>query len=123
LFCSYTGICVYRYHNIGKIKITIDGVANSAFSQGLRNVGFIAWLSVCHARAAYGRTIHDTQVFFKDKFAWVIDLHTSEDNFAHGNDQKIINTQSDVVILEIKKVATTDNVKTHIQVVLDVAGT
>lgn len=83
------------------------------FHRVSRNVGFIAWLSVMREQHMAEQYMTH-RYFFKDKFAWVIDLHTSEDNFAHGNDQKIINTQSDVVILEIKKMATTDNVKTHI---------
>ena len=108
----------YLYPNIEGVKVTIEGVPNSVYSQGIPK-------SRLHEEAGrlFGR-YHNCeksvpiQDFYKDQFACVVDLRTYEDSNVFGVGRKLVNTQSGV-LLEIKKLATTANVLCKIFVVSD----
>ncbi|CAB4014919.1 Hypothetical predicted protein [Paramuricea clavata] len=85
----------YIYPNIDKVNLTIEGVPNAVFSQGLPK----------------------NSKFFSNGFALVIDLRSTQDDTTGGG-KKIVNTQSGV-LLEIKKRATTADVQCNIFVVSD----
>ena len=95
----------YVYPNIDEVKITVEGVPNSIFSQDLPKSRFFE-----EARRIFCPTdeFMSIQKFFKDGFTLVVDLRSNEDDVT-GNGKKIVNTQSGV-LLEIKKKATTENV-------------
>ena len=108
----------YIYPNIEGVKLTIEGVPNSVYSQGIPK-------SRLHEEAGrlFGR-YHNCEKtvpireFYKDQFACVIDLRTYEDSYAVGIGKRLVNTQSGV-LLEIKKLATTANVMCKIFVISD----
>ena len=108
----------YLYPNIQEVKVTIEGVPNSVYSQGIPK-------SRLHEEAGrlFGR-YHNCEKsvpirdFYKDQFACVVDLRTYENSNVFGVGRKLVNTQSGV-LLEIKKLATTANVLCKIFVVSD----
>ena len=111
----------YVYPNIENVKITIEGVPNSVFSQGFPKDRFFEeakrfFCPTCEKiNADENMTI---QNFYKDAFALVIDLRSNEDDNVTGNGKKIVNTQNGV-LLEITKKATTEDVKCNIFTVSD----
>ena len=104
----------YVYPNIDEVKITIEGVPSSIFSQDLPKSRFFE-----EARRFFCPTdeFMSIQKFFKDGFTLVVDLRSNEDDVT-GNGKEIVNTQSGV-LLEIKKKATTENVVCNLSVVSD----
>ena len=108
----------YVYPNIEGVKVTIEGVPNSVYSQGIPK-------SRLHEEAGrlFGR-YHNCEKtvpirsFYKDQFACVVDLRTYEDSYAVGIGKRLVNTQSGV-LLEIKKAVTTANVMCKIFVISD----
>jgi hypothetical protein len=104
----------YVYPNIDEVKITIEGVPSSIFSQDLPKSRFFE-----EARRFFCPTdeFMSIQKFFKDGFTLVVDLRSNEDDVT-GNGKEIVNTQSGV-LLEIKKQATTENVVCNLSVVSD----
>jgi hypothetical protein len=98
----------YVYPNIEKVRVTVEGVSSAVYSQGITKTRLYE-----EARRLFGtgEIIHQTLTnFFKNKkFALVIDLRTVNDVSTFGNDAKIQNTQSGILV-EITKKATTANV-------------
>ena len=107
----------YVYPNIESIKVTIKGIPNSVYSQGIPKSRLFE---------EAGRVFrHDSkdqfmsiQKFYKNHFALVVDLRTINDSFTSGGGKKLVNTQSGL-LLEIKKKATTVNVMCKIFVLSD----
>ena len=93
----------YLFPNIESVKVTINRVPNAVYSQGIPKNRFCS--------EDYDRFITIRE--FYNKFTLVIDLRAIEDNSRHGAGNKVINTQSGV-LLEITKLATTANVKCRI---------
>ena len=107
--------CIYP--NIEKVRVTIEGVPNAVYSQGIPKTRLYE-----EARRLFGtdEISHQTLTgFFKDKkFALVIDLRTTNDANTYGNGAKIQNTQSGILV-EITKKATTANVVRYMFVLSD----
>ena len=107
----------YVYPNIEKVRITVEGVPNAVYSQGIPKTRLYE-----EARRLFGtgEISHQTLTnFFKNrKFALVIDLRTVNDVSTFGNGAKIQNTQSGILV-EITKKATTANVVCHMFVLSD----
>ena len=105
----------YVYPNIEGVKVTIERVPNSVYSQGIPK-------SRLHEEAGrlFGR-YHNCEKtvpirdFYKYQFACVVDLRTYEKN---GIGKRLVNTQSGV-LLENKKAATTANVMCKIFIISD----
>jgi hypothetical protein len=107
----------YVYPNIEKVRVTVEGVPNAVYSQGIPKTRLYE-----EARRLFGtgEISHQTLTnFFKDKkFALVIDLRTANVVSTFGNGAKIQNTQSGILV-EITKKATTANVVCHMFVLSD----
>ena len=107
----------YIYPNIEKVRVTIEGVPNAVYSQGIPKTRPYE-----EARRLFGtdEISHQTLTgFFKDKkFALVIDLRTVNDANTYGNSAKIQNTQSGILV-EITKKATTANIVCYLFVLSD----
>jgi hypothetical protein len=107
----------YIYPNIEKVRVTIEGVPNAVYSQGIPKTRLYE-----EARRLFGtdEISHQTLTgFFKDKkFALVIDLRTASDANTYGNGAKIQNTQSGILV-EITKKATTADVVCYLFVLSD----
>ena len=99
----------YIYPNIEKVRVTIEGVPNAVYSQGIPKTRLYE-----EARRLFGtdEISHQTLTgFFKDKkFALVIDLRTASDANTYGNGAKIQNTQSGILVEITKKATTADAV-------------
>jgi hypothetical protein len=110
----------YIYPNIDKVNVTIEGVPNAVFSQGLpKNRSFEEAKRFFCPMCEKSMTDEFISIskFFINGFALVIDLRSTQDDTTGGG-KKIVNTQSGV-LLEIKKRVTTADVQCNIFVVSD----
>ena len=107
----------FMYPNISEVKVTIEGVPNVVYSQGVKKNRFFEEASRLFSKGAMDQFINIGK-FFKDKFALVIDLRAHADKLVIANGRKIINTQNGV-LLEIKKKAHTETLKCSIFIVSD----
>ncbi|CAB4001519.1 Hypothetical predicted protein [Paramuricea clavata] len=110
----------YIYPNIDKVNLTIEGVPNAVFFQGLHKNRFFEeakrfFCPMCEKSMA--DEFMSISKFFGNGFALVIDLRSTQDDTTGGG-KKIVNTQSGV-LLEIKKRATTADVQCNIFIVSD----
>ena len=107
----------FVYPNIDSIKLTIEGVPNAVYSQGIPKSRLYD-----EACRLFSQGVTDqfmtVEKFFKDKFALVIDLRAHPDNEKTGQGRRLISTQNGV-LLEIKKKAHTGSLKCHILIVSD----
>jgi hypothetical protein len=103
--------------NIEKVRVTVKGVPNAVYSQGIPKTRLYE-----EARRLFGtdEISHQTLTgFFKDKkFVLVIDLRTVNDANTYGNGAIIQNAQSGILV-EITKKATTANVICYMFVLSD----
>ena len=106
---SPSGSEEYVYPNIESVRVTIEGVPNSVYSQGISKSRFREEAGRLFERYCNPERSVSLREFYKDQVACVVDLRTHDDNFATGTGKKLVNTQSGV-LLEIKKLATTANV-------------
>ncbi|CAB4005170.1 Hypothetical predicted protein [Paramuricea clavata] len=110
----------YIYPNIDKVNLTIEGVPNAVFSQGLPKNRFFEeakrfFCPMCEKSMA--DEFMSISKFFSNGFALVIDLRSTQDDTTGGG-RRIVNTQSGV-LMEIKKRATTADVQCNIFIVSD----
>ena len=107
----------YVYPNIDSVKITIEGVPNAIYSQGIPKSRLYG-----EACRLFSQGVTDqfmtVNKFFKDKFGLVIDLRAHQDNENTGQGKRVVNTQNGI-LLEIKKRSHTGALKCHIFVVSD----
>ena len=108
----------YLHPNITEIKLTIEGVPNSVYSQGIPNSRFYEEAKRLFSQKKVKDQFMTVAKFYKDKFALVIDLRSHEEvnKTAHG--KKIVNTQNGI-LLEIKKKAHSGNINWNIFVISD----
>ena len=105
----------YLYPNIENVKVTIEGVPNAVYSQGLpKNRFYSEEKRVFNNVEDFDRFITIRQ-FYNDKYELAIDLRAIEDNSRHGAGKKVINTQSGI-LLKITKLSTMVDVKCRIYV-------
>ncbi|CAB4010657.1 Hypothetical predicted protein [Paramuricea clavata] len=110
----------YIYPNIDKVNLTIEGVPNAVFSQGLPKNRFFEeakrfFCPMCEKSMA--DEFMSISKFFSNGFALAIDLRSTQDDTTGGG-RRIVNTQSGV-LMEIKKRATTADVQCNIFIVSD----
>lgn len=98
----------YVYPGIDSVKVTIEGVPNSVYSQGIPKNRFYEEASRLFGVHSDEEAI-TMREFYKDQFALVVDLRTLNDNNVTGTGKKLVNTQSGI-LLEIKKTAISANV-------------
>ena len=109
----------FVYPNITEVKISVEGVPNSIYSQGMPKSRFFEEaFRIFHCGYESCESVMSLEKFYKDAFALCIDLRTINDDFVYGDGKKLVNTQSGI-LLEIKKKAITANVKCHIFVLSD----
>ena len=100
----------HLYHNIEKVKVTIEANPNMIYSKGInKNRFYMEVKHVFNKVEDYDCFMGSIQSFYKDLFALVIDLRSIEDNMKHATGKKIVNTQSGF-LLEISELATTVDV-------------
>ena len=109
----------FVYLNITDVKISVEGIPNSIYSQGFPKRRFFEEaFRIFHCGYAKFDSVMSVEKFYKDSFALCIDLRTFDDNFVYGNGKKLVNTQSGL-LLEIEKTAISANVMCHIFVISD----
>ena len=109
----------FVYPNITEVKVSIEGIPNSIYSQGIPKSRFFEEaFRIFHCGYESCESVMSLEKFYKDSFALVVDLRTINDNFVYGDGKRLVNTQSGI-LLEIKKTAIAANVKCHIFVLSD----
>ena len=109
----------FVYPNITNVKISVEGVPNSIYSQGIPKSRFFEEaFRIFHCGYADCDSVMTLEKFYKDSFALVVDLRTIDDNFVYGDGKRLVNTQSGL-LLEIEKTAISANVMCHIFVISD----
>ena len=107
----------YPYPNITGVKITVEGVPNAIFSQGMKELHFFT-----ESRRFFLNRKRDViaieHFYSKDNFALVIDLRSFNDGNVDGSGKKIINAQSGVLVGTTKE-ATTNDITSYTYVVPD----
>ena len=103
--------------NITSVKITIEGVPNMIYSQGLPKKRIFE-----EAKRLLEYDMNDPQRritdFYNDKYALWIDLHATVDKNSTGDGTRLQQTHSGV-LLEIKRTATTKDLICHIFILSD----
>lgn len=97
----------YVFPSIKKVDVTIEGIPNSVYSQGLG----MSRLFIEARKVFLNRntdTLSITDFFSKDKFALAIDFRTFADNNVSGNGRKVLNAQSGILLSITKEATTTD---------------
>ena len=108
----------FVYPNISEVKLTIEGVPNQVYSQGITKSRFHDEAMRLFESKDERDQFMTPQKFYKDKFALIIDLRSNEETHKTGHGKKIVNIQNGV-LLEIKKTAYTGNINCNIFVVSD----
>ena len=106
------------YPNITEVKITIEGVPNQVYSQGIKKSRFYDKAMRLFSSKDEKDQFMTPEKFYKDKFALVINLRSTEEVNKTGHGKKIVHTQNGI-LLEIKKTAHTGNINCKIFVVSD----
>ena len=108
---------VFTNPNIISVKITIEGVPNMIYSQGLPKKRVFE-----EAQRLLEYDMNDPQMkitnFYDNKYALWIDLRTTSNKNSTGDGKRLKQTQSGV-LLEIKRTATTKNLMCHIFILSD----
>ena len=108
----------FLYPNITEVKLTIEGVPNQVYSQGIPKSQFYDEAKRLLGSKDETDEFITPQRFYKDKFALVIDLRFHEEVDETGHCKMIVNTQNGI-LLEIKKTSHTGNIYCNIVVVSD----
>ena len=106
----------YVYPNITDVKITVEGVPNAVYNQGMKKDKLFK-----EARRLFlnrKRDVMEIDDFYSNHFALVIDMRTFNDGNVVGSGKKLINGQSGI-LLEITKEATSKDVMCYTYVVSD----
>ena len=76
----------FVYSNITQVKLTIEGVPNVVYSQGIPKLPFYDEAKRFFGTQDLKDQFMTIEKFYKDKFTFVIDLksHEDQDNVGHG---------------------------------------
>ena len=107
----------FTYPNIDEVDVSIDGVPNAVYTQGIDKRRFYDEAQRLFETNADTSTTNLTS-FFRNRFALVVDLRTHADKQTINTGWRMVNSQNGV-LLEIKKQATTTDLKCHVFVVSD----
>ena len=102
----------YFNPDITKVKVTVDGVPNRVYNEGLS--GSDMWQEITHFKpSTNGRpNMTLTKYLTNNKFGLWIDLRSMADTTMHGNGQRLVNTQNGVQ-LEIDRKASSGSGVTY----------
>ena len=106
----------YVYPNITDVKITVEGIPNYVYNQGMKKDKLFK-----EARRLFlnrKRDVMEIDDFYSKHFALVVDMRTFNDGDVVKSGKKLINAQSGI-LLEITKEATTKDLLCHSFVVSD----
>ena len=113
-----TGTEKFVYPNLENIKVTIEGIPSAIYNQGIIKRRMFEEAQRLFEYHNDNPNMSYDNFFRGDKFAAVVDLRSICDKHVTGSGRKLTETQSGIM-LEIKKKATTTNVKCHIFVLSD----
>ena len=106
----------YVYPNISKVKISVEGVPNVIYNQGMyKDKLFIEARRIFLNKEEKEMGIDD---FYDKHFALVVDMRTFNDGTVVKSGKKLVSSQSGI-LLEITKEATTKDVICYVFVVSD----
>ena len=108
----------FVYPNLQKVSVTVEGIPNTVYSQGVPKSRFYDEAKRLLSNGDDKDQYMSVERFFEDKFSLVIDLRAHEEQSKTGHGKKIINTQNGI-LLEISKGTHTGNLNCHIFVVSD----
>lgn len=117
-------IAVDKYYNpeISKVEITIEGIANKIFCQGMRMLDQFIEIKKHYMKENLKLTddcFMDLKKYYTDdKYALWLDFRTTEDNSLHGSGKKLQNTK-DGIQLFMKKKKGNGPYKMHIYIISD----
>ncbi len=117
-------IQIDKYHNpeISKVEITIEGIANKIFCQGMRMIDQFTEIKKHFMNENLKLTdicnINLENYYTADNYALWLDLRTTEDNRLHGSGKKLQNTK-DGIQLFMKKKKGNGPYKMHIYIISD----
>ena len=105
----------FEYPNIGRVKITADGVPGSVYNYGIpKDKLFI------EAKRLFGdKGVTESTFYLGSQFALVVDLRTTGDSNLFGNGKQMSKKKESQVRVEIKKKPTNSNVTCHVFLVSD----
>ena len=79
----------FVYPNIEEVKISVEGVSNSIYSQGMPKSRFFEEaFRIFHCGYEDCESVMSLEKFYKDAFALCIDLRTINDDFVYGDGKK-----------------------------------
>ena len=106
----------YVYPNITKVKISVEGIPNAVYNQGMNKDKLFK-----EARRLFlnrKRDVMEIDDFYSKHFALVVDMRTFNDGNVFKSGKRLISTQSGI-LLEISKEATTKDIMCYAFVVSD----
>lgn len=118
---------------ITKVEVTVEGVPNQLYSQGMRAYQqweearkFFASSPIRKRDPEVARVVKDLgladvslEEFLRSKYAFWLDLRTSDDDQLHGSGRRVVNT-SEGITLQITKEAEEDGVlNVYLYVIMD----
>ena len=116
---------------ITKVEVTIEGIPNQLYSQGMRDYQmwyeakkYFAPGSKCHPEvgtAAKDLALADVNLgqFLTSKYSLWLDLRTSDDDRLHGSGRRIENASKGITIQITKKAEATGALNIYLFVVMD----
>ncbi len=117
-------INVDKYYNpeINKVEITLEGISNKVFCQGMRLLDQFTEIKKHFMNENSKLTdicnINLEDYYTNDKYALWIDFRTSEDNKLHGSGKRLENTK-DGIQLFMKKKKGNGPYKMHVYIISD----
>ena len=110
----------YFNPNITKVKVTVDGVPNRVYNEGLSGSDMWQELTRHFKPSTNGRpNMMLTKYFTNNKFGLWIDLRSMADTTMHGNGQRLVNTQNGVQLEIDLTPSGSNNTNCHIFTISD----
>ena len=104
--------------DITSVKVTINGIPNKVYSQGLETRD--TWDEVNRHFGKHAESNMDATKFYtEDKFGFCIDLRSMADHYLHGSGLKLVNTKDGVQRGIERKKSGSGSVKCHIYIISD----
>ena len=110
----------YFNPNITKVKVTVDGVPNRVYNEGLSDSDMWQELTRHFKPSTNGRpNMTLTKYLTNNKFGLWIDLRSMADTTMHGNGQRLVNTQNGVQLEIDLTPSGSNNTNCHILTISD----
>ena len=110
----------YFNPDITKVKVTVNGVPNRVFNEGLSGSDMWQEMTRYFNPSTNGRpNMTLAKYLTSNKFGHWIDLHSMADTTMHGNGQRMVNTQDGVQLEIDRKASGSGTTNCHIFTVSD----